>query len=73
MSTSPSGASRIRLRGDDVTWVPRETISRAPREGGGYRVLAIETAFGDFLIAGDRLIWTEPQRGLVLGIDLGDG
>jgi hypothetical protein len=70
LSYSPPGIDRLSLAGDFLYWSSAQSITRAPRDGGTYEVLASETRVADFLVLPDRLVWTDPDRGQLLSVPL---
>lgn len=74
VSYSPRGLMGLELWEDQIIWASRETITQTSRTGGAYYPLAIETAVWDFILTekegGPWLIWTDLQRGEILGIPL---
>lgn len=72
LSYSPPGIDQLVLTDDFVYWSSSQSITRAPRDGGTYEVLATETRVGGFLVVGERLVWTDRDRGQLLSVPLGD-
>ena len=62
----------IRLSGETLLWACGTGIASGSIEGGDYRVIAVESAVGDLIVADDRAIWTDYQSGEVLSVDLGE-
>ncbi|MEE2828217.1 MAG: hypothetical protein VX498_03430, partial [Myxococcota bacterium] len=72
LSYSPPGLDRLAVTADHVYWSSVQSITRAPREGGSYEILARETRVGSFLVQSDRLVWTDRDRGQLLALPLVD-
>ena len=72
LSYSPPGLDRLWVDGSHVYWVSSQSITRVSREGGTYEMLAAETRVGDFLVQDDWLLWTDRDRGDVLGVLLAE-
>jgi len=70
LSYSPPGIDRVLVAGDYIYWTSAQSITRAPRSGGSYEVLATETRVADFCVTKDRLVWTDPDRGQLLSVPL---
>lgn len=70
LSYSPPGIDRLVVAGDYIYWTSAQSITRAPRSGGSYEVLATETRVADFYVTDDRLLWTDPDRGQLLSVPL---
>ena len=72
LSYSPPGLDRLWVDGPHVYWASSQSITRVSREGGTYEMLAAETRVGDFLVQDDWLLWTDRDRGDVLGVLLAE-
>jgi hypothetical protein len=70
LSYSPPGIDRVVVAGGYIYWTSAQSITRAPRSGGSYEVLATETRVADFCVTKDRLVWTDPDRGQLLSVPL---
>jgi len=70
LSYSPPGLGRIEVFGDWIYWASKEAITRAPREGGTYEVLAHQTRVADFAVQAGQLVWLDSDRGELLAVDL---
>ena len=70
LSESPPEPSRLLTSGPHLIWATKQSIHRVERDGGTFQTLAQRTAVGDMVIWGDTLIWTNPDRGEVLAVDL---
>jgi hypothetical protein len=58
------------IAGDYIYWTSAQSITRAPRSGGSYEVLATETRIAGFYVTNDRVLWTDPDRGQLLSVPL---
>ena len=72
LSYSPPGLDRLWVDGPHVYWASGQSITRVSREGGTYEMLAAETRVGDFLVQDGWLLWTDRDRGEVLGVLLAE-
>ena len=70
LSESPPEPSRLLVAGPYLIWATKQSIHRVERDGGTFQTLAQRTAVGDMVIWDDTLIWTNPDRGEVLAVDL---
>jgi hypothetical protein len=70
LSYSPPGIDRVVIAGDYIYWTSAQSITRAPRSGGSYEVLATETRIAGFYVTNDRVLWTDPDRGQLLSVPL---
>jgi hypothetical protein len=68
LSYSPPGPSWLAANDTHLFWVSDENIVSVPFAGGTYQTLAILTAPGDLAVSGDKLYWTDRQRGSVLTV-----
>ncbi|MBI5501815.1 MAG: hypothetical protein HY907_16350 [Deltaproteobacteria bacterium] len=67
---SPPGPSFLAADDSRVFWSTSQTISWAPRAGGGYQDLVIETSACDLALVDRTLVWTESATGRVLATDV---
>lgn len=70
LSESPPEPERMLVLGDQLIWSTKQSIHSVSRDGGTFRTLAQRTAVGEMVIWADTLIWTNPERGEVLAVDL---
>lgn len=65
VSITPPGAAWAVLDGDFVYWQNGQSLTRAPRGGGAYQDLVLETAACDLAVEGGAIVWSEPSTGRV--------
>ena len=72
LSYSPPGLDRLAVDGQYIYWSSSQSITRVPREGGTYELVAGKTRVADFLVLDDSVIWTDRDRGELLAVPMAD-
>ncbi len=70
IAESPPEPDRLILAGTHVLWSTKQSIHSIPRQGGTFTTVAQRTAVGDLVVWGQSLIWSDPERGMVLAVGL---
>jgi hypothetical protein len=72
LSQTPPEPSHVALSSTHVYFASKQGIAAVSRAGGTYETIALRTSVADIIVSGDRLIWTDPDRGVVWAVDLAD-
>jgi len=68
----PPEPAGVRLTDTHIYFASKQGIGRVVRAGGTLETVALRTSVADFLVWDGQLIWTDPDRGAVWSVAIGD-